>query len=125
MSDELEKEAADIINQMETKLNQAKDSNKGWGKTINIIFSDIETGYAMKFAMDGSIEKIEKKPASELKIEGDALTNAFGDVEDIKQCVIGYISPMDAYIAGMLKVEGDFKALEKLMPCFPQAGFSL
>ena len=45
---------------MEKRLNEAKAKNANWGKTINIIFPDIETGYALKFAMDGSIEKLKE-----------------------------------------------------------------
>jgi putative sterol carrier protein len=121
MSDDLKKLAADTIKTMEKRLNEAKTKNENWGKTINIIFPDIETGYAMKFAMDGSIEKIEKKPASETKVEGDAVTSAIGKVQDVTDVVDGKYSPMDAGMAGMFKVEGNFTALNRLMPCFPQA----
>ena len=125
MSDDLNKIAEDIIKTMEKRLNEAKAKNANWGKTINIIFPDIEIGYALKFAMDGSIEKIKKKPASEIKVEGDAVTSAIGNVQDLKDVIDGKYSPMDAGMAGMFKVEGDFAALNRLMPCFPQGGVSM
>jgi uncharacterized protein (DUF2267 family) len=111
-----------VIRTMEERLNEAKAKNVDWGKTINIIFTDIDTGYAMKFAADGSIEKIEKKPAAETKVDGEAVTNAIGKVYDLKAVVDGQYSPMDAGMAGMFQVEGNFQALERLMPCFPLAG---
>jgi hypothetical protein len=38
MSIEKKKIADDIMKHMEKKLNEAKDSNAGWGKTIQIIW---------------------------------------------------------------------------------------
>jgi putative sterol carrier protein len=125
MSDDLNEIAEDMIKTMKERLNEAKAKNANWGKTINIIFPDIDTGYALKFAMDGSIAKIEKKPASATKIEGDAVTSAIGNVQDLKDVMDGKFSPMDAGMAGMFKVEGNFTALERLMPCFPQGGLSI
>lgn len=122
MPEDLNEIAEDVIRTMEKRLNEAKAKNANWGKTINIIFSDIDTGYAMAFAPDGSIAGIEKRPASDTKVEGVAVTSAIGNVYDLKDVVDGKYSPMDAGMAGMFRVEGNFEALERLMPCFPLAG---
>ncbi len=117
MSDEINT-ADDMIKLIETRLNKAKGLNSNWGKTINLVFLDIDTGYAIKFAMDGSIEKIEKKPASEIKKENAEVTLS-GQVDDLKQVVDGNITGNDAMTAGMFKIDGDGMALMKMMPAFP------
>jgi hypothetical protein len=124
MSEDLKKVADEIIQLWKKKLDDAKAGNANWGKTIIVIFPDIETGYALKFATDGTVET-QKKPASECKIEGDAVVNAIGNVLDVKDVSDGKWSPMDAYVGMMLKVDGAFGALNHLLPCFPEAGISM
>ena len=115
MSIEKKKIADDIMKHMEKKLNENKDLAEGWGKTIQTVFTDIETGYRMKFAMDGSIEKIEKKPASEIKLE-DAEATVYCTVDDLKDIIDGKVNAMDAMGAGKFRIEGKMDALMKLAP---------
>jgi hypothetical protein len=119
MSDDLNKIADEIIQLWKKKLNNAKSENANWGKTINVIFPDIETGYAIKFLLDGSVE-IEKKPASECKVEGDVVVNAIGNVLDVKEISDGNMSPYEAEFGAMIRYEGPFFLHGvHLTPCFP------
>jgi putative sterol carrier protein len=111
MGDDLKKMADDIMKTMTKKLNEGKDRNKDWGKTINIVFSDIEVGYSLKYAMDGSVEC--KKETAE-----DAEATVNSSVDDMKKTLDGEINSGDAYRNGLWQVEGDVMSLWKLAPAF-------
>jgi len=115
MSEEKKKIADDVMKEMEKKLNENKDLNEGWGKTVQVIYTDIETGYQVKYAMDGSVEKVEKKPASECKLE-DAEATVFCTVDDIKDIIDGKTNAMEAMGTGKFRIEGPLTALMKLGP---------
>jgi putative sterol carrier protein len=113
--EEKRKIADEIIKELEKRLNENKDLAEGWGKAIQLVFTDIETGYRMKFAMDGTIEKIEKKPASEIKLE-DAEATSYCAVYDLKEIFDGKVSAMEAMGSGKFRIEGKMDALLKLAP---------
>jgi putative sterol carrier protein len=115
MSDDLKKIAEDMMKEIMKKLNTSKESNKDWGKTINIVFSDIDVGYSVKYAMDGSVEC--KKETVD-----DAIVNMNVAVEDLKKVLEGEMSGMDAYNNGLFQVEGDLMSLQKLMPALMPGG---
>jgi len=115
MSEEKKKIAEDIMMKMEKRLNENKDLNEGWGKSVQVIYTDIETGYQIKFAMDGSVERVERKAASECKPE-DAQATFFGAVDHIKYIIDGKISAMEALGTGKFRIEGPLEALKKLGP---------
>jgi putative sterol carrier protein len=113
--EEKKKIADDIMNELAKKLNESKDLTEGWGKAIQIVFTDIETGYNVKFAMDGSIEKTEKKPLSAIKPE-DAEATCYCTVDDLKDIIDGKVSAMEAMGSGKFRIEGKLDALMKLAP---------
>lgn len=115
MSEETKKIAEDIIKNTEKILNENKDLNEDWGKSVQMVFKDIETGYRFTFAMDGTIGKIEKKPSSEIKLE-DAEATVFCTVGDLKDIIDGKLNAMEAMGAGKFKIEGKLDALMKLAP---------
>ncbi len=112
---EKKKIAEDIMKEMEKKLNENKDLNEGWGKSVQVMYTDIETAYLIKFAMDGSVEKVEKKTASEFKLE-DGQATVFCAVDDIKDIIDGKTSAMEAMGTGKFRIEGPIDALMKLGP---------
>jgi putative sterol carrier protein len=115
MSEEKKKIADDVMKHMEKVLNENKDLNEGWGKSDQVIFTDIETGYWIKFAMDGSVEKMVKKPASEIKLE-DAEATVSCTVDVIKDVMDGKTNAMEAMGEGKFKIDGPLAALMKLGP---------
>ncbi len=111
MGEELKNLADSLINSIVKKQNAAKEANKDWGQTINFTFIDIDVGYSLKFAMDGSVE---------LKNEtvDDAICSLGITVEDLRQLLAGEINAMDAYLNGLYQIEGDAMSLNKLTAGF-------
>ena len=112
--EEKKKIAEDIMKEMQNRLNADKDLLEGWGKTVQVVFTDIETGYRLKFAMDGSVEP-EKAPASEIK-DADAAGTVYCTVQTLKDVVDGKTSAMEAMNSGLFRIEGGLDAMVKLAP---------
>lgn len=114
MSEEKRKSADSMMKEMEKRLNENKDLNENWGKSIQVIYTDIETCYNLKFAMDGSVQ-IEKKPVSSIKLE-DAAASIYCTVDDIRDIIDGKMSAIEAMSSGKFRIEGPLEALMKLSP---------
>jgi alkyl sulfatase BDS1-like metallo-beta-lactamase superfamily hydrolase len=113
MSEDM-KIADDMIAELEKKFNAMKDSKAGLSKAVGIVFPDIETGYIIKFALDGSVEKVAKKPASEVKPD-DADVTVSVDVPNLRTVLNGILSPNDAANMGIFRIEGDRVCLTRLL----------
>lgn len=109
------KMADDLMKVFEKRLNETPELAEGWGKAVQCVFTDIGLGYRFKFAMNGTIEKIEKKPASEIKL-ADAEATIYCLLDTLKEVVDGKLNAMEAMGRGLFKVEGKLEALMKLAP---------
>jgi putative sterol carrier protein len=116
MRDDLKNIADDMMKEIVKKLNTGKEANKDWGKTINIVFSDIEVGYSLKYAMDGSVE------CKKETVDDDAIATLNVAVGDLKDVLEGNISGMDAYMNGLFQIDGDMMSTHKLMPALMPGG---
>jgi len=121
--EEKKKIAEDIIAEMKRRINLNKEITEDWGKTVQQVFTDIETGYLIKFAQDGTVGEIEKKPASEIIQKpaaelkaGDAVATIYCTVQTLKDCFDGKLNAMDAMAKNLFKIEGSMDALIKLSP---------
>jgi len=112
---EKQKTAEELIKTIVTKLNEIADVNEGWGKAVQFSFSDINVGYYLKLAMNGTVEKCDKKPASEMRVE-DAEGTVILDVDTLKGILDKTVDPMEALGKGLLRIEGKMDALMKLAP---------
>lgn len=112
MSEEKKNIADEIMKEMENRLNENKNMAEGWGKIVQVVFSDIQVAYVLKFAMDGSAT-IGKKPASEIKLE-DAEATAYCDVDTLKDIFDGKVNAMSSL--SKFKVKGNMSAFMKLSP---------
>jgi len=110
-----EEVADELMKIFERRLNEAPELAEGWGKAAQCVFTDIGIGYRFKFAMNGTIEKIEKKPASQIKPE-DAEATIHCKLDTLKDVVDGKLNAMEAMGMGLFKIEGKLEALMKLAP---------
>jgi putative sterol carrier protein len=117
MGEDMKKIADDMMKDIEKKLNTIKNVNAGWGKILQVNFTDIDVGYIMKFAMDGTVEKITKVPASELKAEEAEVTLRV-NVQDLKDIMDHKITGAEAMADGLFQFDGNMMALQKLTPAF-------
>lgn len=115
MAEDKEKVADELMKVFEKRLNETPELAEGWGKAAQCVFTDIGIGYRFKFAMDGTIEKIEKKPASEIKPE-DAEATIHCKLDTLKDVVDGKLNAMEAMGMGLFRIEGKMEALMKLAP---------
>jgi len=116
MAQDKKREADEIMDLAKERLNKNKEATKGWGKTLHLIFTDIDTGYRLRFAMDG-ICTVEKEEASKMKA-ADAEATVTTNVDTLKGIIEGTSSPILAMMGGKIKIGGDMGALLKLMPAF-------
>jgi hypothetical protein len=113
MGEDLKKIADDMMKEIGIGLNER--ARKDWGKTINIIFSDIDVGYAIKFAMDGSVE------IAKGIVEGGILT-ANVMVPVLKDVMDGNLNALELFNGDVCEVEGDVWSLNMLMPALMPGG---
>ncbi len=116
MTQDKKREADEIMEKIEKRLNEKKESTKDWGKTLHLIFTDIDTGYRLRFTMDGTCT-VEKEERSKMKAT-DAEATVSTSVDTLKGIMEGTSSPILAMMGGKIKIDGDMGALLKLMPAF-------
>lgn len=114
MSEQKKKLADELIEVVKGKINEIADVNEGWGKALNIAFKDIGVGYWLKFAMAGHVEKLEKRPISEISLKDAEATSTFSSVDVFKGMLEGEIQPLTALSMGQLVVDGKMDAMMKL-----------
>ena len=84
---------------------------EGWGGSVQIIIPDLKTGWLMKFAMDGTIERWDEKIDEET---ADGVLEINSDVfVDIWEKRLG---PMEALADHKLDARKSLDALIKLLP---------
>ncbi|MGD2249846.1 MAG: SCP2 sterol-binding domain-containing protein [Candidatus Methanofastidiosia archaeon] len=110
-----EERADSLMETFKEKLDNMAESNKGWTKTIQVAFTDIEKVYIMGVGEDGTVQKFEKKPLAE-KESADATVTMTVDVIDgiLKK----ELNPMMAVMQGKIKIDGDMSVLTRLQPVF-------
>jgi hypothetical protein len=114
-----EERAAAVMKTLTDKLATMTGSLKNWGKSINLCFSETDYGYNIKFAMDGTVEKIEKVTTFLLKKKGAAATlNA--TTSTWESILDGTIKAEGALTGGLVKIDGAVDAVMKLAAAFPQ-----
>jgi putative sterol carrier protein len=115
MSEEKIQMADETMKILEKKLNEIKETTEGWGKNMAVVFADIQTGYLMKFALDGTAT-IERTATSDIKAENvEAIANV-AEVTDFKDVLEGNASPMNLLTSGKLKIKGNQGAFMKIAP---------
>ncbi len=103
------KQAEDIINTVVKKINDSAELNAGWGKTLQVWFTDINAGYCINVAMDGhvgSVDKVAEKKQTAVTFNLPVQT--FVDI------VNKTISSKAAMNNGVLKVDGAVTDLIKV-----------
>jgi putative sterol carrier protein len=116
MAEEKKRKADELMSLIEERLNKNKEATKNWGKTVHLIFTDIDTGYRLRFAMDGS-NTIEKEEASKMK-SAEAQATVSTTVDTLKGVIDGTSSPVLAVMSGKIKIDGEMGTLMKLLPAF-------
>ncbi|TAK35048.1 MAG: hypothetical protein EPO21_07515 [Chloroflexota bacterium] len=87
------------------------DIAEDWGGTILFKATDLNTGWMMKFAMDGTIESLEERMDEEaatsiMEADSDTLLGIFN----------GDINPMEARAKGSMRAEKALDPLALIMP---------
>ncbi len=108
--------ADEMIDAIEKKLNNSKELTKDWGKVLLLIFTDINVGYRLRFALDGTCTT-EKEEAGKMK-QADAEATVSTTVDAMIGIIEGTQSPVLAVMSGKIKIDGSMTALMKLMPAF-------
>ncbi len=116
MSQDKIRQADEMIGAIKEKLNSKKEVTKDWGEVLHLIFTDINVGYRLRFAMDGTCTT-EKEEAGKMK-QADAEATVSTTVDIMKGIIEGTQSPVLAVMSGKIKIDGSMTALMKLMPAF-------
>jgi putative sterol carrier protein len=106
-----------IMKTITDKLNAKPEAAKNWGQSMNLVFSDVGYGYWIKFAMDGTVERVEKGNALALKKKG-AVATVTTTTDTLQAILDGIIQAMSAMYSGAIKVDGPIDAVMKLSPAF-------
>ncbi len=105
-----EKMAAELMNEMVKRINDSAEMMADWGKAFQMVFTDINTGYWLKVAMNGKVEKLEKVIKD--KTESAAVISC--SVNTFKGLMNKTIGAQSALGSGELKVDGPMSELLKL-----------
>ncbi len=106
---EKEKKAEEVANEFSAKLAKQTEKLKGWGKAVQIDFTDVGVSYWYKFGMDGKVEKREK---ADKRKEAEGVIKATTDI--FRDLMNNKINPMTAIMKGTIKVEGSANAIMKV-----------
>lgn len=111
-----EERADSLMETFKEKLDDIAESNKGWTKTIQMCFTDIEKAYILGVGQDGTVQQFDKKPLEEKSESADATVSMTVDVIDgiLKK----ELNPMMAVMQGKIKIDGDMSVLTRLTPVF-------
>ncbi len=115
MSEDLEKNAEDIIQDLSKRINSKSDMVKGWGEAFRVVFVDADIGYWIKVSMDGTIEKIEKGSPKVVKAK-KAVASLVTTTETMAGVLDKSIDGGGAIRSGAIKIEGSYDALIKIAP---------
>lgn len=96
----------------ERKVNAKPAGSKNWGQSIVINFTDAPEAYLVKFAMDGTVEKIEKGKLNDLKPKAKATMSLTTEILDGSWTE--KINATQAFMQGKIKIDGSMQALMKL-----------
>lgn len=108
--------ADELMNTAVKKLNANKEKAVGFGKVVQIVFTDIAKGYKFAFAKDDGTVTMEKIPASQIKESDAAATMTLNKVETWKGIVDGSIDPREAMAEDLLQISGNLYATTKFQP---------
>ena len=102
----------ELIRELVAKMNEiGPDVAADWGGAVQIIFSDLGTGWLLKMAMDGTVESCDEKideKAAEGTLEID--TDTYIEIWEKR------LNPFEALSAGKVNARGSLDALIKLLP---------
>ena len=88
-----------------------QDVAPNWGGAVQFVFPDLDTGWMVKMAMDGTVESWDEKIDEE---------TADGVLEMDSDTWVGVwfktIHPMEAYTEGRMKSRKSEEALMKVLP---------
>jgi putative sterol carrier protein len=103
------KQALDIVNVVVGKINSCAELNEGWGKTLQLWFTDMNVGYCINVAMEGNVKNVEKVSAKQKKeVTFSMPVQTFVDI------VNKVTSSKEAMNSGKLEVDGAVPDLIKV-----------
>ena len=102
----------EIVQEFVDKLNdKGPDIAEGWGGAVQIVVPDLNTGWYIKLAMDGTVEscteKIDEENANGVM---DVSSDTFVDIWEQR------VAGLDALAMGKFKIRGSMDALMKFAP---------
>ena len=101
---------------VETLADIGPDIAEGWGGSILFKVTDLETGWMMKFADDGTVESLDEK------VDEEAATSI---VETDSDTLLGIlndkINAQEAYWAGSMRAHKSLEALTKIVPAMVES----
>ncbi len=115
MSEDKEKIAEDSVNELISRLKKNTESLKDWGKAFRIGFEDIDMGWWIKIAMDGTVEKVEKGPWKKIRAK-EAVSSLVTTADTLSGVLSGEIDGQSAAASGAVKIEGSYDGIIKIAP---------
>ncbi len=109
-----QEKADEQIERLKAKINAAASQIKGFDNAFVYNCTDAPEAYLISIGKDGSVEKIEKGPAEDLKEKGIATISS--TIDDFKAQLDGQLAPIAGIQAGVIRVDGSMDVLMKLAP---------
>ncbi len=113
MSENKEKLAEDLVKEMTKRINENAEMLENWGKTFQLVFSDINVGYLFTITMKGEVGKVEKAIRKE-----DAIVTLTQSTDTLKDIFDGKLTPIAAAQMGKVTIDGPLMELAKLQVIF-------
>ena len=105
-----DKQAEELMNEVVKRINESAEAMEGWGKAFQMFFTDINTGYWVKVAMDGHVEKFEKG----MKDRKESAAVISIDVDTFGGILNKTTGAQEAMNKGKIKIDGGLAELIKL-----------
>lgn len=84
---------------------------EGWGGSLLLKVTDLQTGWMMKMAMDGTVESLEES------VDEEAATSIMEtDSDRLLGILNGEINPSEARAEGTMRADKSLDALARIMP---------
>lgn len=107
-----------LIETFKAKIKAKPEGTADWGGYLIFSFSDADVSYLIKFAMDGTVEKVEAGTLETLK-QKQKLATALLTTTDILEAVWnGDLPGIGAFSGGGIKIQGSMDDIMKVKDAF-------
>jgi putative sterol carrier protein len=114
----VQEKADSLIETLKAKVAAKPQGSANWGGYIIINFTDADDAYLLKFAMDGTVEKVETGLIKMLQKKNLAKATIITTTDTIESTFDGTVGGMAAMMSGAIKIDGSQADVMKLSAAF-------